>query len=65
MNNQEVKKYLENRGYDFPPAWNWDEFLLVIKEMKFTGEECGYLKFKKTASGKRYIQFCPGRCYLD
>jgi len=65
-----IDKYLECRGMTYGTGFESEkEIRKFIKDNKIEDEfgdlECGGLVFKKAKSGRRYIQFTPGRCYID
>jgi len=73
MNEKKVEAYLKLKGLP-SYAMNWDviELKKFLREnssddwiKEFSGFECGCLRFSRAKSGRRYIQFLPGRCYID
>ena len=66
MDEKKVGRYLEKRGLvHLKEVWSIPELKAIIKDIRWDGEECGYLVFKISKSGRKYIQFVAGRCYID
>jgi hypothetical protein len=66
MNKKKIKEYLENKGIPLSFEWTVEDLISIMDEVEFKGEETGGLKFLRAkSSGRRYIQFQPGRCYID
>jgi len=63
MKYEKVKKYLKTKG--MVGNWTLEKFKVISSEMDYSGWSAGGLVFKKSLSGRRYIQFEPGRCYID
>jgi hypothetical protein len=61
-----ITTYLETSGIH-NNWWTYAELIEIerTESNMFEGCETGYLRFSKTSSGRRYIQFLPSRCYLD
>ena len=67
MNEKKIKKYLETNGRTDWMVWTMKEFKTIISDpgIEFKGESTGGLRFNKSKSGRRYIEFEPRRCYID
>lgn len=64
MNKKKIKNYLESRG-SIGTCWTLEQFMRILPEMDFKGEEAGYLRFGRTKKGRKWIQFLPKRCYIE
>lgn len=65
MNEKRLAKYLEDKGVGRFQSWNVEKLKEVLKDVNFSGESTGGLKFCTTEEGTRYIQFTPRRFYLE
>lgn len=69
MAKSRIDKYLENKGVLYGGFESEEDLRKFVKNneniLHFKGEESGNLIFKKTKSGRRYVQFTPSKCYLD
>ena len=66
MNEKKIEKYLKTKGIRC--NLNVKDIKEAMDEMyrdSASGWEMGGLVFKKSKSGRKYIEFVTTRCYLD
>ena len=66
LDERKVLRYLKRRGLNsYYKDWDMKDFKRVLEDIEFSDWETGCLRFCTAKSGRRYIQFLPGRCYID